>query len=596
MNPIGTKRGKHKYGAALAGILNLPKRMRFHPNYILLLAIYQAKYAKEHGGKVRILCGRSASDGGSPIPDTWSLAAELDALRQGQVIEIPDDGPAGGTVLRVLRVHLLLISADYLAACGMGPTPESTSALRPCRDCRWLPRCPCARLPAEDAALPGLVHDAECHGCTPRTNEQLALDLQTARCWTGSKAARTKFMSAAGLGKLYYCTEYLGLDSTTDLPIDVMHVFLCGLTRYELAWLTDFLIPTFTTWDKVNAEFQKMRSSKGRKMPYMERPKGDGSRGSVSITLTAAETKDVALARRAAFQIHYDRITNVVLSSLARSLDAFRALLPTEALESAHWHSWVAHVRLLTFCLKHQYSRDDVVAVGTLKDEYLRAFRAVPQYVPWEKPKHHFLEHLAKYLELFGPFRDYWCFPWEAFLQVLKRLFSMTNYKSAPQTVARLWSLKAARGLATGARIAWFEDVLVHAGDLCTDMEQACRESLLLQACRVEQVRASRMLRSILRGPEQITLQGWILVRDGEEAYVARVAEIAQLSLELDTVIRLLCRNCRVVASGSMDAAGQIEVSLDDHATVRLVQLERVCVSALHCVEVGSSLRLRPAL
>ena len=113
-------------------------------------------------------------------------------------------------------------------------------------------------------------------------------------------------------------------------------------------------------------------------------------------------------------------------------------------------------MRLLTFCLKHQYTRDDVRAVGTLKDEYLRAFRAVPQYVPWEKPKHHFLEHLAKYLELFGPFRDYWCMPWEAFLQILKRLFSMTNYKSAPQTVGMLWSLKAARGLKSGARIAWF--------------------------------------------------------------------------------------------------------------------------------------------
>lgn len=109
-------------------------------------------------------------------------------------------------------------------------------------------------------------------------------------------------MSQAGLGKRFFVMKYLpGMSWLDDIPIDIMHVFLCGLTRYELAWLTDYLIPKYVSWDAVNKRAQLFRSSKGRKMPYLFRPKGDGSRGSVSMTLTAAETMDFALIRCLAF-------------------------------------------------------------------------------------------------------------------------------------------------------------------------------------------------------------------------------------------------------------------------------------------------------
>ena len=54
----------------------------------------------------------------------------------------------------------------------------------------------------------------------------------------------------------------------------------------------------------------------------------------------------------------------------------------------------------------------------------------------------------------------FWCMPWEAFLQILKRMFSMTNYKSAPESVGNMWSLKAARAF-RGDHHQWFEDVLI---------------------------------------------------------------------------------------------------------------------------------------
>ena len=355
--------------------------MRFHTSYLLLLAIYQVKWTKEHGGKLRVLCGSSEEDG-SATGDMFNLSNELAELEKGVEIELPDD-TRGGTCKVTLIVHLLLLTADTLAAGALGPTPESTSGLRPCRDCLWLPRCQCSKLSAEQQqALDTLEHDELCCGTAPRTHEQLALDLGIARCWTQSKTALKKFMSEAGLGKRYFITEYLcGMDNLDDLPVDIMHLFLCGISRYELCWLFDFLIPQYTTWDKVNEECKRFRAKNKRKMPYLFRPKGDGSRGSVSMTLTALETMDFALARCAARRRTLaitTMVTTAVLLTLfvfcVCSLDILRAVLPKQAMESAHWKSWVAHVKLLTFCLQHTFERSDLTRVDELVAEYMAAF------------------------------------------------------------------------------------------------------------------------------------------------------------------------------------------------------------------------------
>ena len=61
----------------------------------------------------------------------------------------------------------------------------------------------------------------------------------------------------------------------------------------------------------------------------------------------------------------------------------------------------------------------------------------------YEKPKFHPAEHLAAALDEFGPFRAFWCMPWESYLQILKRMFDMCNWISAPWTVATHWATKS---------------------------------------------------------------------------------------------------------------------------------------------------------
>ena len=63
---------------------------------------------------------------------------------------------------------------------------------------------------------------------------------------------------------------------------------------------------------------------------------------------------------------------------------------------------------------------EDGRTMRNLHETFLRKFAAVPQWqnCGFEKPKFHPSEHLEEQLEEFGPFRAFWCFPWEAYLQV----------------------------------------------------------------------------------------------------------------------------------------------------------------------------------
>ena len=44
-----------------------------------------------------------------------------------------------------------------------------------------------------------------------------------------------------------------------------------------------------------------------------------------------------------------------------------------------------------------------------------------------EKPKMHPFKHLSESLQEFGPFRGFWCFSWEGFLQVTATLLPTHN-------------------------------------------------------------------------------------------------------------------------------------------------------------------------
>jgi hypothetical protein len=65
----------HKYGAFLATLVNVPLRVRHYVDHVLVLALYNSRYAKENGGLVRMLTGRGT--GGTQYKDGVTFAGEL---------------------------------------------------------------------------------------------------------------------------------------------------------------------------------------------------------------------------------------------------------------------------------------------------------------------------------------------------------------------------------------------------------------------------------------------------------------------------------------------------------------------------------------
>ena len=85
------------------------------------------------------------------------------------------------------------------------------------------------------------------------------------------------------------------------------------------------------------------------------------------------------------------------------------------------WQCWLAHVAEVRFSVRRAFVRGvDGQTMRNLHETFLEKFAAVPQWRNggFEKPKFHPSEHLEEQLEEFGPFRAFWCFPWEAYLQV----------------------------------------------------------------------------------------------------------------------------------------------------------------------------------
>ena len=113
----------------------------------------------------------------------------------------------------------------------------------------------------------------------------------------------------------------------------------------------------------------------------------------------------------------------------------------------------------MRFVTRHSYRRGlDGTRVSQLHADWQQSFEAVTQWQEkgFEKPKFHQGEHLELALDQFGPFRAFWCMPWEGFLQLLKHMFEISNWKTAPYTVCKHWATKSVMHYRDPARASWY--------------------------------------------------------------------------------------------------------------------------------------------
>ena len=60
------------------------------------------------------------------------------------------------------------------------------------------------------------------------------------------------FNTNTGIFSTHFASEKILRNVVSDSTIDVMHIFLCGISRYLFSWLTDILIPTQFSWASLN--------------------------------------------------------------------------------------------------------------------------------------------------------------------------------------------------------------------------------------------------------------------------------------------------------------------------------------------------------
>ena len=261
---LGVNAKEHKYGVVLAALVNLPKRMRHYVDHVLMVALYQSKFSKRLGGLVRMLTG--TDNEGGVHADGCTLASELEASqKKGIAIQLPNDEKTGGTRTWLLRVTVLLISVDWLAAGEFGPFAGSVSARHPCGKCMWTQDCPCAFRAAGDASeMPATEHSECCRRDAPRTHAGVMETVKEMRAWKGTKKLLEEKRTDTGIFSTHFASEHLLQDIVRDPSLDIMHLAFCGMSRYLLSWLLDILIPYVFSWDALNERRERHKSAPPR--------------------------------------------------------------------------------------------------------------------------------------------------------------------------------------------------------------------------------------------------------------------------------------------------------------------------------------------
>lgn len=117
-------------------------------------------------------------------------------------------------------------------------------------------------------------------------------DIDEVRDITSRKDQKMK-LSEYGFNTLYFPLhpDYIpAVDPTRMQPEDIMHLFLCGITRHELYHLIEHLVKRKTfSWQALNSRISVMRIPKGKRIPKVY-PAAKGKKvGERHLDMTASE-------------------------------------------------------------------------------------------------------------------------------------------------------------------------------------------------------------------------------------------------------------------------------------------------------------------
>lgn len=613
VNPIGTKKGDHKGSVTECNIINLPLNMRNAHEYLLLSSFVNSKLLKDKGGLQWSMCGVDAH-GKTVVPNSLSAAF---LTGEYEVMLPDDDNPMGPDILWYVQLHFVIAEADYLSNTAMGFTPESTSASHPCPECMWVLKAARKRGHAGAARSGGGPEPAA------RTHANMAATAAALKRAGLSKSDLAEAMRAAGLNSLSCVLQpdrFPGSDSVRDKPADVMHVLAAGLTRIEECHCLEIVFKPGKPgtvlyvgedpWAQLNSNIARLNSSlpRGKKLPNVHPQRKGKKINEQHMDFNSSETL--------LFAMHFETLVAPILNA--------------RGLKAPCWLSMMAHVAVVQKVLQHAYAATEADELATLIAKFLDAFDSVPEYADLDRPKHHFTEHLVRALLDFGPFRGFWCMPFEGFLQVrcpsfypvpfldrmllthrvpslvtlsssdrgmpaflspvtqlIKKIINMSNFRNSAYHVCSFWSMRSAILLMEKVQDIR-DDAIMYSSNPQFPSEDMIEQSPLIRSVRAHEtalwgsVFATQHVRSFERGSLEVRGGDWVLASVGSTSIVGRVGEIIEFSAAGGSFMRLHMLESRRVTFDEMHG-GRIVVPRASPSSEQCVHVESAAFHEVHC-------------
>jgi len=179
--------------------------------------------------------------------------------------------------------------------------------------------------------------------------------------------------------------------------------------------------------------------------------------------------------------------------------------------------------------------------------------------------------------------------PFEAFLQLIKKIINMGSFQSPAYQICHFWSMRSALLLSLNSYLDVQDDDIQYSSQLqFLTQERLDLSPVLVSMLEKEEVRrvyATRHVRSFERGALEVRGNDWVLVSANGRSRVGRVGEIIELVGSGGSCLRLHLRDARPVESFDPTRGSILSVACSVLTTEEIVNVESESFHELHCDE-----------
>jgi len=378
-NPLGTSSKIHKLSMFYWVLANIKPELRSSKNAIQLLAIVKTNYAKEPKALEKIL---------QPFID--------DIIKlQTEGVDIYINGSK-----KNYKESLLFFAGDIPASALIGDFKESVFANHPCRSCMITKNDIKNYFKESNLILRNKIED----------------HLNAINEPSITKRAKEFWQKTYGVNNKSPLMEIPYFDITTCLPQDCMHILIEGVTEITCRLFLCYCIieKHFFSIEDFNEKLASFNFGHFNKDKPAAIQRNDLT---VDKPLRQSAAQMFVLAHTLPFLIA-EWILNNESADLNNQVDCFILML-----------------QIMNLCLAYEITTESIDLLSRIIETFLSRF--VLLYPDNIVPKHHFLIHVPRYIRLFGPGRQQWCFRFESAHAYFKSLVPIVrNFKNMPYTMS----------------------------------------------------------------------------------------------------------------------------------------------------------------